>query len=146
MAEAAVAAGGATINVIQLGDVALLLCRNISNFINELKDAKDDIRHIRDDTPTSLQGEVLPDMLVKNFYHFHESMESIRGWLPPDLSPGFAEKFRFVFNRKTVKSATVRLEQCKSSTTLALSIINNRNGLKLRNSLGNLKVASEEMT
>lgn len=47
MAEAALATVGAVGSVVQLGDAALRLCRSISDFIGELQDAKNDMRHLR---------------------------------------------------------------------------------------------------
>ncbi|KAI2603675.1 hypothetical protein GGR54DRAFT_457379 [Hypoxylon sp. NC1633] len=166
MAEAALAAVGVTASAIQLGDAALRLCRSISDFIGELKDAKDDMRHLRstlDDTSSlvrnlvayihefrtgalaSAQYEVLPDAVVGAVRHFHDSLAVLRECLPPDLSPGFAQKFRFVFNRKKIQNATRRLEECKTSASLALNIVGSRNNIRLHDDLRSLKIDSEAM-
>ncbi|KAI1376556.1 hypothetical protein F4677DRAFT_81495 [Hypoxylon crocopeplum] len=167
MAEAALAAVGATTSVIQLGDAALRLCRSISHFIGELKDTKDDMRHLHstlDDTislmrdliayihefqsvtSTNVDHEVLPDAVVSAVQYFHESVAALRGCLPPNLSPSFARKFRFVFNKRKVRSAVKRLEECKASASLALNIVGSRSNIKLRNDLDILRALSEAMT
>ncbi|KAI2466055.1 hypothetical protein F4781DRAFT_434778 [Annulohypoxylon bovei var. microspora] len=164
MAELALGTIGAVASVVQLGDGALRLCRKISEFIGALKNAKDYMRYLRstlDDisslirnlitytrefqnaTLTNNEHEALPEVVVDTVRHFHESLEALREWLPPDLSPSFSQKFRFVFNKKQIRDATARIEGCKTSTSLALEIVGRRNDIKLRNDLNNLRINSE---
>ncbi|KAI1206925.1 uncharacterized protein F4807DRAFT_218599 [Annulohypoxylon truncatum] len=164
MAESALATVGAAASLVQLGDAALRLCRSISSFIGELKDAKDDMRHLRsklDDTnslmrnliayirefqdapSTSKEHEVLPEVVVGAVQHFHDSLRSVRECLPPDLSPSFTQKFCFVFDKKKIRSAISKLEGCKASTSFALNIICSRNNIKLRDGLISLRIDAE---
>ncbi|KAI1093862.1 hypothetical protein F5B19DRAFT_500489 [Rostrohypoxylon terebratum] len=164
MAEATLSTIGAVVNVIQIGDAAIRLCRSIATFIRELKDAKDDMRYLGttlDDTnslmrnlivyirefqnapSTSEQYEVLPEVVVATVHNFHESLKSLRRWLPPDLSPNFAQRFRFVFNRKKIQSASLELEKCKNNTSVALLVISSLHTIKLRDDVRCLRISSE---
>ncbi|KAI0884303.1 uncharacterized protein GGS22DRAFT_189430 [Annulohypoxylon maeteangense] len=164
MAEVALGTIGAAASVVQLGDVALRLCRSISSFIGELKDAKDDMRHLRstlDDTDSILRNliayihefqdsssakkeyEVLPDAVVAAVQHFYDSLKSLRECLPTDLSPSLPQKFRFVLGKKKIQIVTSQLVRCQASTSLALNIICNRNSIKLRDGLSSLRIDNE---
>ncbi|KAI0377950.1 hypothetical protein F5Y04DRAFT_168358 [Hypomontagnella monticulosa] len=164
MAEVALAAVGSSACVVQLGDAALRMCRSISSFIGELKDAKHDIRHLRstlDDTGSlmksliayirefqsaasgSIEHEVLPDVVINSVQQFDEIVQSLRKRLPPNLSPSFAQRFRFVFDKRKIRSATARLEGCKANVSLALNIMSCQNDIKIRKELGNIRNDSE---
>ncbi|KAI0895993.1 hypothetical protein F4806DRAFT_48825 [Annulohypoxylon nitens] len=164
MAEAALATVGAVASVVQLGDVALRLCRSISEFIGELKDAKDDMRrlqHTLDDTSSSMRNlivyvrqfqdapstnerhQVLPEVVVNAIRRFHDILNSLRVWLPHDLSPSFEQKCRFVSNRKKIRSAISQLKGCQASTSLALNIVCSHSIINLRDELRRLRIDSE---
>ncbi|KAI1458860.1 hypothetical protein F4805DRAFT_422866 [Annulohypoxylon moriforme] len=103
------------------------------------------IREFQDAPSTNNEHEVLPEVVVVAVQHFYDSLKSLRELLPPDLSPSFAQKLRFVFNKKKIRRVTSQLESCKASTSLTLNIICSRNNIKLRDDLGNIRIDGETL-
>ncbi|KAI1075913.1 hypothetical protein F5B20DRAFT_369828 [Whalleya microplaca] len=159
MAEA-LAAVGAVASIVQLGDTALRLCRSISDFLREWKDVKDNVRHLRstlDDISSLMRSliayivefynpisrrashEALLEIVVKRFA---EHLDSLRKCLPSDLSPSFAQKFRFVFDKKRIKSITKQFEACKSIALFALMVMGHVDNVSFENDMRKLLVIS----
>lgn len=72
---------------------------------------------------TKLEARGLPPGLARTVEWFAEDMDKLRRCLPSDLRPGFASRVKFVFQKGKIEDIVERLEQRKSSVTLALSAI-----------------------
>jgi hypothetical protein len=67
--------------------------------------------------------EDMPDRIFRIACLFSEDMQALKDCLPSEFSASAAKKMKFVFARKKVKEILQRLEERKSTTSLALGLI-----------------------
>lgn len=67
--------------------------------------------------------EDMPNRIFGIAHLFSEDMQALKGCLPSELSASTAKKMKFVFAKKKVKEILQRLEERKSTASLALSLI-----------------------
>jgi hypothetical protein len=65
----------------------------------------------------------MPNRIFRVACLFSEDMQALKDYLPPDFSASAANKMKFVFARKKVKEILQRLEERKSTASLALGLI-----------------------
>lgn len=66
--------------------------------------------------------EVLPEIITSCFHKFHDNILALKTILPRELTPGFAAKAKWVFDKWKVKEISMRLNDRKSNLSMALAI------------------------
>jgi hypothetical protein len=67
--------------------------------------------------------EDMPNRIFRIAYLFSEDMQALKDYLPSEFSASAAKKMKFVFAKKKVKEILQRLEERKSTSSLALGLI-----------------------
>jgi hypothetical protein len=67
--------------------------------------------------------EDMPNRIFRIAYLFSEDMQALKDCLPSEFSTSAAKKMKFVFAKKKVKEILQRLEERKSTSSLALGLI-----------------------
>jgi hypothetical protein len=65
--------------------------------------------------------EVLPGIMTRSLTNFHEDISKLKSILPQKLSPGPADRLRWVYSKNEIKKITQRLLSRKIDLNLALS-------------------------
>ncbi|KAE9378468.1 hypothetical protein N431DRAFT_479487 [Stipitochalara longipes BDJ] len=158
---------GACASALQLFDEALRLSVRAYDFLRGLNATTNDMQHLQatlhetESTMRSLQAftlelqkspsiqhnyEDMPNRIFKIAYLFSEDMQALKVYLPSELPVSAAKKMKFVFDKKKVKETLQRLEQRKSTASLALGLIGRYNDLQFHRRLVSLEDQFKSLT